>query len=155
LSIYNSESIYLSSIWFSKETVVNLRTKGPKTISAPELTNFQKEVIFGSMLGDLHAELTHLNGKTRLRFYMSLINQDLIYHLYSIFKPYVKTEPKTYQRKLNQLTKKLHIDIGFSNLKYPEFNWVSEDFYVKLDNKKFKIIPRDSFNRITAVSLAF
>jgi hypothetical protein len=45
---------------------------------------------------------------------MSLINQDLIYHLYSILKPYVKTGPKTYQRKLNQLTKKLHIDIGFS-----------------------------------------
>ena len=84
MSIYNSESIYLSSIWLSKETVVNYTTKGPKTISAPELTNFQKEVIFGSMLGDLFAERTHLNGNTRLRFYMFLKNKDLIYHLYSI-----------------------------------------------------------------------
>lgn len=58
------------------------------------------------MLGDLTSERTHLNGKTRLRFY-SLKNKDLIYYLYSIFKPYVKTEPKIYNRKLNKLTKDL------------------------------------------------
>ena len=38
---------------------------------------------------------------------MSSVNKDLIYHLYSIFKPYVKTEPKIYNRKLNKLTKDL------------------------------------------------
>ena len=54
------------------------------------------------MLGDLTSERTHLNGNTRLRFYMSLKNKDLIYYLYSIFKPYVKTEPKIYNRKLNK-----------------------------------------------------
>lgn len=46
----------------------------------------------------------------------------------------MKTEPKTYNRKLNQLTNKLHIEIGFSNLNYPDFNQVYEDFYVKLYN---------------------
>ena len=42
------------------------------------------------MLGDLtcRAEKSQLNGNTRLRIYMSSINKDLIYHLYSIFKPY-------------------------------------------------------------------
>lgn len=72
--------------------MINIRTKGPKTNPVPEPTDYLKEVIFGSMLGDLKAERTQLKGNTRLRFYMSSINQDLIYHLYSNFKPYVKTE---------------------------------------------------------------
>ena len=58
------------------------RVKGPKTPEAPDLTEFQKEVIFGSMLGDLSAERSHKNGNTRLRFYMSSINKNLIFHLY-------------------------------------------------------------------------
>jgi len=61
LSDSNSESIYLRSIWLSKGTIVKLRTKEPNTISAPELTNYQKEG------GELSAERTLLKGNTRLR----------------------------------------------------------------------------------------
>jgi hypothetical protein len=93
------------------------------------------------MLGDLTAERTSLNGNTRLRFYMSFKNQDLIYHFYSIFKPYVKTAPKIFNRKLNKLTKGLHQDIGFSTLKYSMFNWIITDFYIKINNKNIKFIP--------------
>jgi len=46
------------------------------------------------MLGDLTAERFSVNGNTRLRFYMSTINKDYTYHLYSIFKLYIKTAPK-------------------------------------------------------------
>jgi hypothetical protein len=67
ISNYNSEFIYLSSIALSKGTVVNLISKGPKTPPAPELTDYQKEVIFGSMLGDITAERTHLNGNIRIK----------------------------------------------------------------------------------------
>ena len=44
------------------------RRKGPKTPSAPEVSQFQKEAIFGLMLGDLSAERYSLKGNTRLRF---------------------------------------------------------------------------------------
>ena len=83
------------------------------------------------MLGYLTAERSHKTGNTRLRFYMSTINKDLIYHLYSIFKSYVKTEPKFINRKLNKLTNTEHTDICFSTLKYSMFNWVYDYFYVK------------------------
>ena len=82
------------------------------------------------MLGDLTAERSQLTGNTRLRFYMSSINIDLIHHLYLIFKSYVKTAPKIINRKLNKLTNIKHTDIYFSTLKYSIFNWVVEDFYV-------------------------
>lgn len=102
------------------------------------------------MLGDLTAERSQKSGNTRLRFYMSSINKDLIYHLYSIFKSYVKTEPKFIYRKLNNLTNTEHTDISFSTLKYSMFNWVYEDFYVKNnENKNIKIIPKDSINKLT------
>lgn len=92
----------------------SIRIKGPKTPSAPDLTDFQKEVIFGSMLGDLSAEKSQLTGNTRLRFYMSIVNKDYILHLYSIFKSYVKTPPKEINRNKNKLTGGLHQDIYFS-----------------------------------------
>jgi hypothetical protein len=99
-----------------------VRTKGPKIPLAPELSEFQKEVIFGSMLGDLTAERSQINGNTRLRFYMSLKNKELNFHLYSLFKPYVKTEPRIINRKLNRLTGNFNMDIAFSTLKYSLFN---------------------------------
>lgn len=107
------------------------------------------------MLGDLSAERVSLNGNTRLRFYASIINKDFIYYLYSIFKSYVKTEPKIIIRKYNKLTKLQHQDIYFSTLKYPIFNWVIEDFYVKQNNKNIKIIPKNSYEKLTPISLAF
>ena len=58
-------------------------------------------------------------------------------------------------RKLNKLTKGLHTDICFSILKYPMFNWVIEDFYIKVNNKNIKIEPKNSFDKLTYVSLAF
>ena len=129
----------LNLIFFNSVLPITLdkRVKGPKTPPAPDLTEFQKEVIFGSMLGDLTAERSQKTGNTRLRFYMSSINKDLIYHFYSIFKSYVKTEPKVINRKLNKLTNIEHSDIYFSTLKYSMFNWVyiDIDFYVKIENK--------------------
>nr|YP_010714090.1 hypothetical protein P2X57_mgp12 [Fuscoporia gilva]WDD39653.1 hypothetical protein [Fuscoporia gilva] len=107
------------------------------------------------MLGDLTAERTHIKGNTRLRFYMSLKNKDFISHLYDIFKSYVKTGPKVINRKLNILTKNIHADICFSTLKYPTFNWIIEDFYIKVNNNNIKIVPKNSFDKLTAVSLAF
>ena len=32
------------------------------------------------------------------------------------------------------------------------FNWVNEEFYVKLNNKNIKIVPKNSSDRFTAVS---
>lgn len=107
------------------------------------------------MLGDLTAERSQITGNTRLRFYVSSVNKDLIYHLYSIFKSYVKTGPKFINRKLNKLTNLQHTDIYFSTLKYALFNWVVEEFYVKDLNKNIKIVPKDSINRLTPVSLAY
>jgi hypothetical protein len=75
-----------NKIRFLSNIIQSNRVKGPRTESAPELIEFQKEVIFGLMLGDLTAEKTSLNGNTRLRFFMSNKYKNYMFHLYSIFK---------------------------------------------------------------------
>jgi hypothetical protein len=43
-------------------TITSIRMdKKLKKVEIPDLTEFQKEVIFGSMLGDLSAERSHIN----------------------------------------------------------------------------------------------
>ena len=96
-----------------------------------------------------------LTGNTRLRFHVSIVNKDLIYHLYSIFKIYVKTEPKLIHRPFNRLIQKSHDAISFSTLKYHLFNWVRDDFYKKIDNKYIKIVPKNSYENLTEIGLAF
>ena len=45
--------------------------------------------------------------------------------------------------------------MSFSTLNYALFNQVYEDFYVKDGHKNIKIVPKDSINRQTLVSLAY
>jgi len=129
--------------------------KGRKSPSVSEANSFLLEVIFGLMLGDLSAERSQLNGDTRLRFYYSIVNKLYIEYLYDLFKIYVKTGPRELERKHNKLMNKIHTVIYFSTLKFAFFNWVFEDFYVKLNCKNVKIIPKNAYQRLTPVSLAF
>jgi len=79
-----------------------------------------------------------------------------MFHLYSIFKLYIKTPPKEVQiKQLNKLTGLLHTDIWCSTLRYSLFNWVITDFYIKILNNKIKIIPLNAEQKLTAVSLAY
>lgn len=130
---------------------IDKRIKGPKTPEAPEPNDYQKQVIVGLMLGDLFAERSNITGNTRLRFYMSNVNKVYAYHLYSIFKLFIKTEPKEIVRKKSKLTGSIHTDIIFSTLKYSFFNWVREEFYVN----NVKIVPKNMSNYLTEVGLAF
>jgi hypothetical protein len=55
-------------------------------------------------------------------------------------------------RKKNKLSK--HTDVYFSTLRYPQFNWVIEDFYIKVSKQKNKNCTTKYFTPLTAVSLA-
>jgi hypothetical protein len=82
-----------------------------------------KEVLFGLMLGDLNVEKSSEKGNARLRFFMSEKNKIYMFHLYSLFKSYIKTPPKIVQRKtINKLTNSVHTDIFCSTLRYTYFN---------------------------------
>lgn len=53
-----------------------------------------KEILFGTLLGDGRLQ-TYTGGRTwRVRFLQSSKNKDYLFHLYDVFKRYVKTAPK-------------------------------------------------------------
>ena len=51
ITFYGYITFYNSIRNYSKD-IKNSRVKGPRTPEAPDLTEYQKEVIFGTMLGD-------------------------------------------------------------------------------------------------------
>ena len=59
-----------------------------------ELTPELDQILIGLMLGDLYAEKASSRSNTRLQFKQSNKNKEYIYHLYSLFKDYCKSEPK-------------------------------------------------------------
>jgi LAGLIDADG DNA endonuclease family len=92
------------------------------------LTNSQREIIVGCVLGDLHIEQSP-NGQTaRLVFEPSAKQENYVFHLYHIFKDWVR-EVKTRER-ING-TK----SIGFKTKYHGVFRFYRQQFY-DLNGKK-------------------
>lgn len=66
-----------------------------------------EEIITGLILGDLYAEKKNSNSNTRLQFKQSIKNKAYIDHLYSLFKDYCNSEPKSTLSLDNREGKKL------------------------------------------------
>jgi LAGLIDADG DNA endonuclease family len=59
------------------------------------LTSELEEILYGLMLGDIHAERKNANSNTRIQFKQSIKNKAYIDHLYSLFQIYCGSAPKT------------------------------------------------------------
>lgn len=117
-----------------------------------------REVIIGTMLGDLSAEKRNINSNTRLQFKQSMINEAYILHLYSLFKDFCGTGPKILSRFDSRPTKnKEYASIKFQTLSLPIFNEFREIFYVFDQNhkKEIKKIPLNLEDLLTERSLAY
>lgn len=90
-----------------------------------------KEVLFGLLLGNVNLQ-TYTGGKTwRIKFLQPDKNKYYLFHLYSIFKNYVKTEPK-----------KTNCNIWY-------FNTITNELWLEYGNifykKKKKILPEKNY----------
>jgi LAGLIDADG DNA endonuclease family len=116
------------------------------------LSPLQHEIIIGSMLGDLTAEKRNINFNTRLHFKQSLKNKEYIYHLYDIFKDCCGSKPNimsNFDYRPNKM--KEYKSIKFQTLTSPCFNIYKEIFY----NSERKIIPKNIYDLLTPISLAY
>lgn len=95
----------------------------------------EKEILFGTLLGDSNLQ-TYTGGKTwRARFIQSNAHKDYLFHLYDIFKPIVKTSARqswleSGQSRWTFNTSVLPLDLEFGKI-----------FYLK--NKK--IVPSNEY----------
>lgn len=87
------------------------------------MTLKQKEILFGTLLGDASLQ-TYTKGKTyRARFLQSDSHVEYLKHLYDIFKDYCGTEPKL------QITKQNHKRWYFNTLTNPDLLEFGKIFY--------------------------
>jgi hypothetical protein len=91
-----------------------------------------------------------LNSNALVVFRQGTKNEEYLYHLYELFKPFVKSPPSIYTIE-DKLTGKVRQNISFATLSLPCFNEFYENFYVN----KIKIVPSNIEQNFTKISLAY
>jgi hypothetical protein len=115
-----------------------------------KLDSHLKQVLIGTILGDVHMRRFSKKANVRIIFRQGSINSSYLLHLYSLFKEFVITLPSISTVK-DKITGKLRYNLSFATLALPCFNELYELFY--LNGKK--IIPMNIADLLTAVSLAY
>jgi len=129
--------------------------------SRKEVTNFNQvwpfkdtriiEIIYGSLLGDGHAEKRN-NGKgTRITFQQESSHDDYLLYLHSLIANlgYCNTNiPKIITRLGNK--GKIRKYIKFSTWTYDQFNYIHESWYLN----KIKVLPKDLNKYLTPLALS-
>lgn len=118
----------------------------------PLLTENEKEILYGCILGDLYCETQRVDQKTfRLRFEAGEKHKEYLFHLYDIFSHWTYKEPKKYER-IYHLGNKV-TTWRFHTIATEEFGAIARDFYPHGN----KIVPRTLFQSIymTEKALAY
>lgn len=113
-----------------------------------ELTQQQREILFGGLLGDL--SLRKIGKFSRL--VLEQKNKDYLFHLYEIFKPFVRTPPK--QRLQKRLkTSESRTTWYFSTISHSAF----DDYYDMYYPQGRKLLPSQHLlnDQLTAQGLAY
>lgn len=111
------------------------------------LSNRQKEILIGTILGDAHLEKLHTPELSRLKIEHSLKQKEYVDWFYEEFKNWIRTKPK---QKIKKVFGKIHKNYGFCTYGHRLLGNFQKDFYLE----KKKIIPDNLFENITPLSLA-
>ena len=115
----------------------------------PSFNYFQFNVLIGTLLGDSSLQ-TFTNGNTwRARFLQGDLHKDYLFHLYEIFKDYVKTPPKLSDDGLGNKR------WSFNTCVIPELKTLADLFYNKVGNKRIKVIKPEIYNYFNEVTLGY
>lgn len=116
----------------------------------PILTEYQRQVLIGHLLGDGCLEIRGNAGRARLMVEQSFKQREFVEWLFEIFKEFTKTFPKEkdYLSSNSKGYFKKH-SIYFSTLSFKQFYEIHKMFY----SSKKKIIPDDIEDLLTPLSL--
>ncbi len=115
------------------------------------MTQEQKEILFGALLGDASLQ-TFTGGKTwRARFILSNEHLEYFLYLYSIFYPFVSTPPKSISDNYGNVRWYFNTTVLSDLLEF------GDCFYVKIGGKFIKIVPTNSqlVKYLTPLALSF
>ncbi len=110
-----------------------------------------KDILVGLLLGDLNILKGEKSINAGLRFEQSIIHDDYIRYLYTLFQFYCFSEPKVYIKKPNLKTGVSYSCVRFITCSLPCFNELHALFY-PLGKK---IVPANIGELLTPTGLAF
>lgn len=111
------------------------------------LSEFQKEVLIGLILGDGCLVVQNNPAFARLQVCQSLKQEEFVLWLYKVFTNFVRTPPKTKTRFRNG---KQYHEMWFNTLTYLSLKKFYDIFY---QNRK-KIVPENIENLLTTTAFA-
>jgi hypothetical protein len=116
-----------------------------------KLTEEQKEILIGCLLGDASMETRKGKPVYGIKFGQSIKNEDYINHLYEIFKPYCGTPPAVRQiNKAENAMEKVRYSISFRTFRHSSFI-----FYYNLFYNPLKCVPKNIHKLLTERGLAY
>ena len=118
-------------------------------INKSKYDNYQIFVLIGTLLGDSSLQ-TYTDGNTwRARFLQGDLHKDYLFHIYEIFKDYVKTPPKLSDDGLGNKR------WSFNTCVIPELKTFADLFYRKVGNKRIKVIDPLIYEYFNEISIAY
>jgi hypothetical protein len=91
-----------------------------------KLTDHQREILTGILLGDAHLETQNKGRTYRLKIEQSVKHFDYVNHLYEVFKDWVNTPPK--ERTVKR-SSSISTNIRFSTLSHESLRFYAHQFY--------------------------
>jgi len=121
------------------------------------ISQVQKDIIVGTMLGDATMEANPNSGTARIRYQQTYpAHSSYLLHIYYFLQNLVKTYPSIHVRQPDKRTNKVYSTIGFSTLSYSQLFYFFQLFYVTdSTGKRRKIVPGILGVLLTARALAF
>jgi hypothetical protein len=129
------------------------------------LTEEQKEVLVGTLLGDASMSIAQGMPVYCVKFEQGSANKDYLFHLFEIFKPYVGTGPqiRVIERKVTkeEVVWKQRESYSFKTYRHDDFKPYFHMFYTTTINeqglieKKVKVVPNNIEQLLTARALAY
>lgn len=123
--------------------------------SCLKLTNQQREILVGTLLGDASIPLKLGKPTYQVKFEQQIDKQEYVQHLYQIFEPFVGTPPKI--RNIKGGGARDRQSIWFRTYGHPAFKFYYELFYRQnaFNDKRKKRVPKNIHKLLTPQALAY
>lgn len=113
-----------------------------------KLTNLQREILVGLLLGDACLETQNRGRTYRLKIEHSIAQAPYVQHLYECFKSWVLQEPKI---KIQAVKGKAYQKLWLTTVSHAAFRFYAQQFY----RNRRKIVPKLIGRLLTQRGLAY
>ncbi len=112
------------------------------------LTDLQREILVGLLLGDACLETQNRGRTYRLKIEHSVAQAEYVQHLYEVFRDWVLQEP---QIKSQRIAGTVYQKLWFTTVSHGAFRFYAQQFY----RNGTKVVPKLIHRLLTARGLAY